>query len=254
MKIHVLSDLHLENFMHAIRFKACKGIPVDAVVLAGDIAEGTDGMAYTEDWYPDTPILYVPGNHEYYGHELNTINRRMEEFCRDTPIHLLNPGVVEIQDTVFIGCTLWTDFCLYGEQQANMALSERCLNDYRLISIADDEAERILTPEDTLTIHNQHRLFLETQLEAYQERRIVVITHHLPSEKSVKRSYRNDNLTTAFASSLDDLITRFQPALWIHGHSHYGVDYTIGSTRVVSNPRGYPGEFTYFEDDLVIEV
>jgi len=108
--------------------------------------------------------------------DLGSINRRMEEFCSDTFLHLLNPGVIEIQDTVFIGCTLWTDFCLYGDQPANMALSERCLNDYRLIRIADEDAERILTPEDTLTIHNQHRLFLETQLEAYQGRRVVVIT------------------------------------------------------------------------------
>ena len=254
MKIHVLSDLHLDCSSYALRFKPCKALEFDAVVLAGDIDEDVGGIAHAADWYPDTPILYIPGNHEYYGYEIHSLNRSMDEFSRDSLITVLNPGVTEIEDTVFIGCTLWTDFCLYGDQQANMALSARCMNDYRLIKITDDKGERTLRPEDSLAIHYQHRSFLEEQLEAYQGRKVVVITHHLPTEKSVKMSFRNDPLTTAFASSLDDLIMRYQPALWIHGHSHYGVDYTIGDTRIVSNPGGYPGEFTYFQDDLVIKV
>ncbi|GAA4649695.1 hypothetical protein GCM10023116_19740 [Kistimonas scapharcae] len=107
MKIHVLSDLHLEHFMHSIRFMPCNELSVDLVILAGDIGEGVEGIERTKQWYPDTPILYVPGNHEYYGHELYSINQDMDEFCRDSRVTLLNPGIIEIQDTVFIGCTLW---------------------------------------------------------------------------------------------------------------------------------------------------
>lgn len=29
-------------------------------------------------------------------------------------------------------------------------------------------------------------------------------------------------------------------ALWIYGHTHESVDFNIGGTRIVSNPRGYP--------------
>jgi hypothetical protein len=29
----------------------------------------------------------------------------------------------------------------------------------------------------------------------------------------------------------------------VHGHHHKTVDYMFGKTRVVANPRGYPGDF-----------
>ena len=46
----------------------------------------------------------------------------------------------------------------------------------------------------------------------------------------------------AFASSLEGLIEEYQPILWIHGHTHDPFDYELFATRVVCNPRGYPGE------------
>jgi hypothetical protein len=45
-----------------------------------------------------------------------------------------------------------------------------------------------------------------------------------------------------FYSDLDDFIAyRPQIRLWMHGHTHEDFDYTIGTTRVVCNPRGYVG-------------
>lgn len=41
------------------------------------------------------------------------------------------------------------------------------------------------------------------------------------------------------------LIEKYQPTLWIHGHTHEKADYMIGNTRIVSNPRGYNRETLY---------
>ena len=43
-------------------------------------------------------------------------------------------------------------------------------------------------------------------------------------------------------------------ALWIHGHTHTFFDYVVSGTRVVCNPRGYPGEPTGFVADFVVTV
>jgi hypothetical protein len=46
----------------------------------------------------------------------------------------------------------------------------------------------------------------------------------------------------AYSSSLDDFIMDHpQIKTWVHGHMHDAVDYMIGTTRLLSNPRGYKG-------------
>lgn len=60
-------------------------------------------------------------------------------------------------------------------------------------------------------------------------------------------------LDAAYANRWEDLMGDGVP-LWVHGHSHLAVDYEIAGTRVVSNPRGYPGETTGFNETLVIHV
>ena len=61
MKIRVLSDLHLE-----FEDWAPPAVQADVVVLAGDIHGGTKGLAWAREEFPHTPIVYVPGNHEYF--------------------------------------------------------------------------------------------------------------------------------------------------------------------------------------------
>ena len=83
----------------------------------------------------------------------------------------------------------------------------------------------------------------------------VVITHHAPTLRSLQDNpHAGTDLDAAFANRWDDLMGRDNVALWVHGHSHTAVEYDVAGTRVVSNPRGYPGEETGFCPDLVIEV
>ena len=74
MRLHVLSDLHLE---HA-PFTAPQ-VDADVVVLAGDIAPGTAGIEWMRSRFDGRPVLYVAGNHEFYGQDLPGLTGRMRD-------------------------------------------------------------------------------------------------------------------------------------------------------------------------------
>ncbi|MFN7192925.1 MAG: metallophosphoesterase, partial [Rhodospirillales bacterium] len=224
MRILVLSDLHNE-FLRSSRLVAHQP-PVDVVVLAGDIDLDCRGLEWARRTF-DKRIIYVPGNHEFYGFDFDATRERMKSAADLLGIDLLDPGVVEIGDTVFVGATLWTDFELFGNREREMSIALKQLNDFRKI--------KGFTPARSLTRHEEERALIERELAKYRGRKVVVVTHHLPSWSSVAERYRGDKLSAAFASNLDELIEREQPQLWIHGHTHDGFDYQVGETRVVCN-------------------
>ena len=115
---------------------------------------------------------------------------------------------------------------------------------------------RRFTPEDSVELHEASKTWLVAELERKFEGPTVVVTHHLPASTSVAKRYVNDSLNPAFASRLEDVIEKRRPELWIHGHTHVPCDYELIDTRVVCNPRGYPGENrrSGFRDDLVVSV
>jgi hypothetical protein len=47
-----------------------------------------------------------------------------------------------------------------------------------------------------------------------------------------RNSIKNDPVTSAYASNLEDLIQEYQPLYWIHGHIHTPSDYEIGLQRL----------------------
>lgn len=61
------------------------------------------------------------------------------------------------------------------------------------------------------------------------------------------------SLGWCYASDLTDLIVDRRPDLWMHGHVHHAVDYGVGRTRVICNPRGHTDEATGFLPGLVVE-
>jgi Icc-related predicted phosphoesterase len=102
--------------------------------------------------------------------------------------------------------------------------------------------------------HVETRDFIADELQKRRGQRTVVITHHAPSPRSIAGEFRHDPLSACYASDLEDLIRETVPTLWVHGHVHYRNDYTIADTRIISNPRGYPGENTGFEPAFVVEI
>jgi len=248
MRIQVLSDLHLE-------FGAID-IPdtdADVVVLAGDIDVGAKGLDWIQRRFPRTPVVYVLGNHEFYQHQLPDLTESLRREAKDSHIHVLENSAVELAGVRFLGCTLWTDFNLSPNPIGSMGIAERLMSDYRLIRFGG--ARRSLKASDTVALHQESVAWLERELRRGHAARTVVVTHHAPSPRSEAPGYVNGPLSPAFISNLNPMLERSRVPLWIHGHTHHNVDYQAGSTRVLSNQRGYPLErCAGFDPALVIEI
>ena len=247
MKLHILSDLHIEF----VEF-APPQTESDVVVLAGDIGVGLSGLNWASAYFKNTPVVYVPGNHEYYHHDLTLIND-LKASAPDN-FHVLNNEEVIIGGVRFLCSVLWTDFALFGEADRffSMQKARQTMPDFSVIQSNGN----VFTPEESIRLHEESRVWLTERLEEPFDGKTVVVTHHAPSSKSVAPRFGSDLLTPAFASHLETLMDASQPTLWIHGHMHDSFDYEIYETRVICNPRGYPEEanLSGFVPDLTIEI
>lgn len=230
MKLHILNDLHIEfeDFDPSVT-------DADIIVLAGDVGVGMEGLDWVEEQFPDRPVIYVPGNHEFYHHDIAL----MDEMKAQAPdnIHVLNDDQVVIDGVRYLGSILWTDFALFGEADKFFAMQQarQQMTDF---SIIKNDGQRF-TPEDTIALHTASRDWLRTMLNEPFDGKTVVVTHHAPSSRSVHQRYARSLLTPAFASNLEDLMDEDHVALWVHGHMHESFDYEVYGTRIVCNPRGY---------------
>ncbi|MGV1098728.1 metallophosphoesterase [Thiovibrio sp. JS02] len=248
MKLHILADLHNE-FGRFVPPEA----DADLVILAGDTDLGTKGIEWAKEAFAGKPVLLVPGNHEYYGSVFQSLQQKMQEAAAGSNVHLLGCDKYEQDGIVFLGATLWTDFKLLGDQRIAMLTAKDGMNDFKKIRMLP--SYRPLSPAATVSWHTRAMGWLKKELQAATGKKIVVITHHLPSLKSVPERYRTDPISAAFASNLDEFVATSGAVLWVHGHTHEPCDYVLGETRVLCNPRGYDGrETTGYAPALVVEV
>lgn len=240
MKIALLSDLHIEAHEDSPRLDLPED--VDVLLLAGDVMEGVGCREWAERWHQQTGVRvgFVLGNHEYYGHEIG----QLERACREglpSDVQMLQCNEIQLDGYLILGATLWTDFALYGDVAVAQEAAALYMLDYGAIRIG----ERALTPADTVRLHEEQRGWLQARLEwaCAEGLKAIVMTHHAPTAKSIAPRYGGSKATPAFASDLSDwMFKAWSPVLWVHGHTHYPVDYVMGFTRIVSHPRGYPGE------------
>ncbi len=227
------------------------------MILAGDIHPGLKGI----EWALQTikkPVIYVLGNHEYYRESYPKLLAKLREATRGTHVHILENDRLDLGDTIFLGCTLWTDFSLFGNPKVSGYQCSLMMNDYKKIRRSPGfggDSYAKLRSLDTAFIHAKSRHWLECQLAEPQRKKTVVVTHHAPSPRSLPLRKRHDMISAAYVSILDELIQRHEINLWVHGHIHYSSDYEISGTRVICNPKGYPMELNpKFSGDLIVEV
>lgn len=257
MRLWVFSDLHLTFADVATPLQ----IPVaDICVVAGDIH--VKGPERSIDWLaehvsPHMPVVFVAGNHEYYhAGYTESLARGREVAAGIENLHFLENDEVRIGDVVFAGATLWTDFELMGHRPFVVSYCERMMNDYHEIALTREQRRIRLRVPHTVKFHRESRKFIEGFLERHRGSRTVVVTHHAPSRYSIPPCFENDISSAALASDLAALIIDRGPVLWVHGHVHDQFGYKLGKTRVLCNPRGYPGEpsFEDFDFAKVVEI
>ena len=259
MRILVLSDLHLER----APFEPVEP-EADVVVLAGDIHNGARAVYWAREAFPSHPVVQVAGNHEFYDSEHGAALDALRRAALDAEVCFLENESVTLEGVRFLGCTLWSDFRLFEARgrpleipaARAMEANRRLIADYRAIGVEAPEGLRRFDPSDAARLHADSAAWLDASLARAFDGPTVVVTHHLPSWRSVHPGYAAWVSNASFASDLDHLVARSD--WWIHGHTHASGRYRLGRAEVACNPRGYPRapgfENPRFEPGFCLEV
>lgn len=216
------------------------GLKPDVLILAGDLFDGfARSIEFLNNLHSaiNTPVLFVPGNHDFYGYPLSKSVASQVAGELDHGIHLLYRDEVVIKRTRFLGATLWSS--LANGTHADSARFR--VSDFSQIESPADNGEMVSTDE-YMAEHQEDVSWLESMLRAPHDGATVVITHHAPSFRSLHPRFAGSDINGLFCSDLDALLFRHGPEVLVHAHLHDAVNYRIGATQLISNPRGYPSE------------
>ncbi|WP_082069918.1 metallophosphoesterase [Bradyrhizobium sp. LTSP885] len=255
MRIHYMSDLHLEA--QGFRGRMPEG---DVLVIAGDLCHADCFEADAADGYKIKQrervmrmidaalknfahVLLVAGNHEHYG---SIFDETVPKLRRALPgVTVLDNETIEIGQVRFFGTTLWSD---YDDRSVACmdAVRKRCGEFFFVKMRAQDQAGqetlRKFRPEDALAALDTALENLRGCLAQAKGRPTVIITHHAPSLKGLNPHYAVDAMSGTYASDLDAMIQGLEnvPA-WIHGHTHIRRVYKIGGVQIRTDARGFDG-------------
>lgn len=247
MKIKPISDLHTEGWT----FKYTSD-GEDVLVLAGDIGVGCSTISFIKNSFPkDLPIVFVPGNHEFYHNDYYELMSLFEREFKNTNIRLLNNFSCIIDGVRFIGGPMHSNFELFGIAQKPLVERDcaRGINDFHCIRNNGFK----WTTKNCIREFEKFERYVNFTLKQPFNGKTVVVSHFCPSMKSVHPKYQNSNITPFFTSNCEHLMGFSD--LWFHGHTHSSFDYVIEGTRVVCNPLGYGVEnLENFNPNLIVEI
>lgn len=258
MKFQIVSDLHLET--GGVQ-ELQKNWEIDAPVLlmAGDIVEikllNQHSTASNEVWkflefLSDSyeKVVWVCGNHEFYFNYFEHTIKNAKDYLIARGIHntiVLENEILELDDTIIFGCTLWTS--MGSENPTSMFAAASNMNDYHLIKKVDSWSEHTkLQVDDTVAVHKNSMVYLQKFLDLDTDAQKIVVTHHAPHVASISDRHVESVLVHAYYTDLFEPIWNTDVKLWVHGHIHEPTMYNINNTIVLSNPRGY---FRYADHD-----
>ena len=229
MKIQLLSDVHYEFWRDAsaLPYRLLKHVRdhnINVVIVAGDLTDSwglANGLGTLCRVLHPTPVLYTPGNHEYYGSSPKVVTKALADLVsEDSNLHLLDCSSVSIQGLNFGGATLW-----FPDSPLNVAYHHSWTDFYNIY-------------ESRPWIYEQNvracEFFTNTQLD-------VCISHHLPSYQLVAPKWKGEDSNRFFVTEILTQIPN-PPKLWLFGHTHELTNQLVDSTRCIANPRGYPRE------------
>ena len=281
MNIQLLSDLHLEAHPHFVPEPAPGA---DVLVLAGDVGSYQEGSQLADQDFGlarfsplplgagwPTPVLFVPGNHEYDAQDFDEAHARLRSTCDRLGIVWLERETLEMQGVRFVGTTLWSDFDALADHEGSADLGRRlklrdkafrAANFYLRKTGGTRDGEPFLAEamRDQALLCQQ---WLAQALAVPFAGPTVAVTHFAPSLLSADPRYGLVPGTAGFCNAIDGLLPR--ASLWLHGHLHAPSDYTVQGEaqdgtpwqcRVVANPLGYArkGEQASFQPRCVIAV
>jgi len=254
MRVAVCSDLHLE--FGDINLQNTDNAHV--LILGGDICvaadignpdphnilEGSRSNRITDFFkrcsFEFPHVIFIMGNHEHYNGDFAESKNKLQSMLDSnmlSNVYLLDKEIKVIDDTTFIGGTLWTD--MNNEDPITLLHMKSMMNDFRCITYGKHK----FAPMDTVIDFKEMIGYIRIVIEGKFKQKFVVVGHHAPSKLSTHPRYADENIMNgAYSSDLSAFILDHpQIKLWTHGHTHEDFDYMIGSTRIVCNPRGYDG-------------
>lgn len=237
MKIQYISDLHLESHNNRMFFEKYPVQPcADYLVLAGDIIplNQIDQINLFLDHisHAFTKVFWIPGNHEFYGSDYKpyqSCNIPIRE-----NVFLINNQSVILEEYEFICSTLWS----------NLDLNKRWflqyhINDFKYIKYQEDYIDAL----DYNAFHIDALSFLEHKFQTANPSKTIVVTHHCPVILSIPGQ---ENFSSVYGSSLEELIVKYQPLYWIYGHTHTANEMiNIRNTSLLTNQLDIASEINY---------
>lgn len=278
IKFQLLSDVHGRWNQSATHPEA------QMITAVGDLSDGTEAVPWLGEM--GRPVIYVPGNHEYYGGDIGTRLNELRAKAQSTLVSVVDRQTVTAGDVRFLCTTLWTD---HQNLDIDLVLhTSKVLNDYKRIGVGAwlanqenaktyarilaefeqrgsrykgifSEKPEHMNPLIALALHRQALIYLTDELAKPWHGKTIVLTHHAPSLISLmfagyftmqnprgfakllsqkSRPYK----IGAYANSLEYLFSRNKIELWLHGHLHESLRYTLDGVGVVTNPTGHANE------------
>lgn len=294
MRIAICSDIHLE--FGDINLQNTDN--ADILILGGDICVAADigrpdntnllqGARSNRiiDFFKRCSfqfphVIFIMGNHEHYNGDFAESKNKLQSMLESnmlSNVYLLDKETKVIDDTTFIGGTLWTD--MNNEDSLTMRHLTGMMNDFRCVknssrmiqrkvpiykrgedgkyiyqkigevnSLVEDgfefkEQPSTFSTQDAFDDHKEMLAYIKDMVEGKHDTKFVVVGHHAPSKLSTHPRYKDEEIMNGgYSSDLSAFILdNPQIKLWTHGHTHEDFDYMLGSTRIVCNPRGYDG-------------
>lgn len=239
MRLQIISDIHLEFLNENKKNKFINRLIETSnlenyLAVLGDISPNANTRKiFFEKIKPFwKKIFFVPGNHDYwnewngmqYSDEINS------KMANDVGIILMQMNEFVIDDIVILGATLWSDQSFE---------CKTLINDYEKI--------KKIEFQDIKNLHLQHKNWFENKIKMYKNKKIICLSHHVPSYSVCQEKDLNDPISSAYYSNCDSLVEKV--FLWAHGHTHHAKH----DGKIVCNPIGYPSEKTNYNLSYIID-